>query len=60
MDPDSIMENTEQTGFGLQTDRRTDKVKPVYPLNFVGGGAIMPILNTLSGCLLARNQQNYQ
>ena len=46
MDPASIVEDTEQTRFDLQMDRqmegrmdlRTDKVKPVYPLNFVGGG----------------------
>ena len=40
MDPASIMEDTEQTRFVLQTDRPTDKVKPIYPLplNFVAGG----------------------
>ena len=40
MDPASIVEDTEQTRFVLQTDRPTDKVKPVYPLplNFVAGG----------------------
>ena len=39
MDPASIVEDTERTRFVLQTDRPTDKVKPVYPLplNFVGG-----------------------
>ena len=32
MDPASIVEDTEQTRFCPQTDRRTaDKVKPVYP-----------------------------
>ena len=40
MDPASIVEDTERTRFVLQTDRPTDKVKPVYPLplNFVAGG----------------------
>ena len=31
MDPTSIVEDTERTRFGLQTDGRTDKVKPLYP-----------------------------
>ena len=39
-DPASIVEDTG-TRFGLQTDgrtdRRMDRVKPVYPLNLVGG-----------------------
>ena len=30
MDPMSIIEDTEQTRFCPQTDRRTDKVKPVH------------------------------
>ena len=40
MDPASIVEDTERVRFVLQTDRPTDKVKPVYPLplNFVAGG----------------------
>ena len=40
MDPASIVEDAERTRFVLQTDRPTDKVKPVYPLplNFVAGG----------------------
>ena len=40
MDLASIVEDTERTRFVLQTDRPTDKVKPVYPLplNFVAGG----------------------
>ena len=40
MDPASIVEDTERPRFVLQTDRPTDKVKPVYPLplNFVAGG----------------------
>ena len=32
MDPDSIIENTEQTHFRSQTDGRMDEMKPVYPL----------------------------
>ena len=38
IDPASILEDTEQTWFHPQTDRPTDKVKPVYPIfNFVEG-----------------------
>ena len=44
MDLASIVEDTEQTKYGLQPDWWTDKqvyewthkVKPVYPLNFIG------------------------
>ena len=43
MDPTSIVEDTEQTWFSPQMDRRKDgqidKVKPVYPpFNFVEAG----------------------
>ena len=39
MDPTSIVEDSEQTRFCPQTDRQTDKVKPVYPpFNFVEAG----------------------
>ena len=39
MDSTGIIEDTERTRFCPQTDRQTDKVKPVYPLfNFVEGG----------------------
>ena len=46
MDLMSIVEDTEQTRFCPQTDKRTDgqtdKVKPVYaPFNFVEAGGIM-------------------
>ena len=46
MDPMSIVENTEQTRFCPQTERRTDeqtdKVKPVYPpSNLVEAGGII-------------------
>ena len=45
MDPDSIVEVTERTGFCPQTDGRTDRqtddVKPVYPpFKFVEAGGI--------------------
>ena len=37
----SVVEDTEQPRFCPQTDRRTDKVKPVYPtFNFVEEGGI--------------------
>ena len=32
MDPANVVKDTERTRFGLQTDRRMDKVKPVYPI----------------------------
>ena len=39
MDPTSIVEDTERTRFCPQTDRLTDKVKPVYPpFNFAEAG----------------------
>ena len=42
MDPTSIVEDTERTWFCPQTDRRKDRVKPVYPpFNFVEAGGIM-------------------
>ena len=49
MDPMSIVEDTEQTRFcpqtDGQTDRRTDKVKPVYPpFNFVEAGGIISMI----------------
>ena len=41
MDLVSIVEDTEQKQFFLQTDRQTDKLKPVYPpFNFVEAGGI--------------------
>ena len=44
MDPTSIVEDTKRTRFCPQTDRRTDKVKPVYPpFNFVEAGGIISI-----------------
>ena len=71
MDPTSIVEDTEQTPFCLQTDRRTDgrtdgrkdgktdKVKPLYPLfNFVEAGGIMSTAkqNTIKPCTYAVEQ----
>ena len=46
MDPMSIVEDTEQTRFCPQTDKRTDgrteNVEPVYPsFNFVEAGGII-------------------
>ena len=39
MVPESIIEVTERTRFSSQTDRRTDKIKPVYPpFNFAEMG----------------------
>ena len=38
MDLASIVEDTEWTWFGLQTYGQTDRLKTVYPLNFVGDG----------------------
>ena len=41
MDLTSIVEDTERTPFCPQTDRQTDKVKPVYlPFNFDEAGGI--------------------
>ena len=41
IDPMSIVEDTDWTRFCPQTDRRTDKVKPVYfPFNFVEAGDV--------------------
>ena len=42
IDPTSIVEDTERTRFCPQTDRLTDKLKPVYhPFNFVDAGGII-------------------
>ena len=44
MDPTSIVEDTERTRFCPQTDRQTDKVKPVYPpFNFVEAEGIINV-----------------
>ena len=41
MDLKSIVEDTERTRFCPQTDRRTNKVKPVYPpFNLVEAGVL--------------------
>ena len=48
MDSASIVEDTERTWFHLQTDRQTDKVKPVYhTFNFIEAGDILNIINFL-------------
>ena len=52
MDPMSIVEDTERTRFCPQTDKRTerrrDKVKPVYPpFNFVEAGNIITTTSIL-------------
>ena len=60
MDPGNIVEDTEQTRFGLQTDgqmdgltdgrmdRRMDKVKPAYPPStLLERGIIVPIKVTI-------------
>ena len=48
MDPTSIVEDTERARFYSQTDRRTDKVKPVYyPFNFVEAEGIIIEYNTV-------------
>ena len=51
MDPMSIIEDTERTRFGPQTDRRTDGQgdTSIPPINFVEAGGIMKPSGFTSG-----------